>query len=122
MKLWLKLVMVAAAAAVLWNGLAFVKPMVAQTQAPALTPGTKAGEYFKNVTTSTLKELSVDDFLSSMGVISGALGFDCSKENRAPNDRNGGHYQSHELCGSSARDVLHMPSRARDTNHHDRAG
>jgi hypothetical protein len=52
--------------------------MVAQTQAPALTPGTKAGEYFKNVTTSTLKELSVDDFLSSMGVISGALGFDCA--------------------------------------------
>jgi photosynthetic reaction center cytochrome c subunit len=78
MRLWLKLVMVAAAAAVVWSGLAFVKPMVAQTQAPALTPGTKAGEYFKNVTTSTLKELSVDDFLSSMGVISGALGFDCA--------------------------------------------
>ena len=28
--------------------------------------------------TSTLKELSVDDFLASMGVISAALGFDCA--------------------------------------------
>jgi hypothetical protein len=71
--------MAAVGVAVLWNGLAFVKPMVAQTQAPpAVAPGKKAGEYFKNVTTSTLKELSVDDFLSSMGVISGALGFDCA--------------------------------------------
>src|SRR5437867_4365586 len=45
----------------------------------ATTAGNKkAGEAFKNVTTSTLKELSVDDFLSSMGVISAALGFDCA--------------------------------------------
>ncbi|HEU5236190.1 MAG TPA: photosynthetic reaction center cytochrome c subunit family protein, partial [Pyrinomonadaceae bacterium] len=78
MKLWWKLVMTAAGLAVLWSGFAFVNPVVAQTQAPALAPGKKAGEYFKNVTTSTLKELSVDDFLSSMGVISGALGFDCA--------------------------------------------
>src|SRR5438094_732342 len=40
--------------------------------------GKKAGEAFKNVTTSTLKELSVDDFIGSMGVISAALGFDCA--------------------------------------------
>ena len=45
----------------------------------ATTAGNKkAGEAFKNVTTSTLKELSVDDFIGSMGVISAALGFDCA--------------------------------------------
>ena len=49
-------------------------------QAPIATTagGKKAGEAFKNVTTSTLKELSVDDFIGSMGVISAALGFDCA--------------------------------------------
>jgi hypothetical protein len=62
--------------AILWSGFSFVAPVAAQGPAP--TAGKKAGEYFKNVTTSTLKELSVDDFLSSMGVISGALGFDCA--------------------------------------------
>ena len=50
----------------------------AQTQMPAPAPGQKAGEFFKNVTASTLKELTVDDFISSMGVISAALGFDCA--------------------------------------------
>jgi hypothetical protein len=50
----------------------------AQTQMPAPAPGQKAGDFFKNVTTSTLKDLSVDDFVASMGVISAALGFDCS--------------------------------------------
>jgi hypothetical protein len=34
--------------------------------------------YFKNVTTSTLKELTVDDFLASMGVMAAALGYDCA--------------------------------------------
>jgi photosynthetic reaction center cytochrome c subunit len=38
----------------------------------------KAGEAFKNVTTSTLKELTVDDFLASMGLISADLGLDCA--------------------------------------------
>src|SRR5216117_1670243 len=47
-------------------------------QGQGASTGKKAGEAFKNVTTSTLKELSVDDFLSSMGVISAALGFDCA--------------------------------------------
>jgi len=42
------------------------------------TPGKKAGEAFKNVTTSTLKELSVDDFVASMGLISANLGLDCA--------------------------------------------
>ena len=40
--------------------------------------GKKAGEAFKNVTTSTLKELSVDDFVASMGLISANLGLDCA--------------------------------------------
>jgi len=39
---------------------------------------TKAGVYFKNVCSSTLKELTVDDFIASMGVISAALGYDCA--------------------------------------------
>jgi len=47
--------------------------------APTAPAGTqKAGTYFKNVTTSTLKELTVDDFIASMGVISAALGYDCA--------------------------------------------
>lgn len=37
-----------------------------------------AAEVFKNVTTRTLKGITVDDFLGSMGVMSAALGFDCS--------------------------------------------
>jgi len=42
------------------------------------TAGKNAGEAFKNVTTSTLKELSVDDFVASMGLISANLGLDCA--------------------------------------------
>ena len=38
--------------------------------------GKKAGEYFKNVSTSTLKELSVDDFIGAMGVMTDAMGLD----------------------------------------------
>src|SRR5579862_7875223 len=51
-------------------------PAFAQTAAPA-KPKT-AGEAFKNVTTSTLKGLTVDDFLGAMGVMAGALAWDCS--------------------------------------------
>jgi hypothetical protein len=40
--------------------------------------GKTAGEAFRNVTTSTLKELSVDDFVASMGLISANLGLDCA--------------------------------------------
>ena len=49
----------------------------AKAQAPAAKPPT-AGEYFKNVTTSTLKEITVSDFLGSMGVMAAALGYDCA--------------------------------------------
>jgi photosynthetic reaction center cytochrome c subunit len=37
-----------------------------------------AGQVFKNVTTAGLKDLSVDDFVASMGVISADLGLDCA--------------------------------------------
>ena len=77
MKVWWKLTLVIAGLTTLWSGFTFVDPAAAQGPPPA-TSGKKAGEYFKNVTTSTLKELSVDDFLASMGVISAALGFDCA--------------------------------------------
>src|SRR6476469_4470076 len=50
----------------------------AQTQTMSAAAGKKAGEAFKNVTTSTLKELSVDDFVASMGLISANLGLDCA--------------------------------------------
>jgi hypothetical protein len=60
------------------SGLASVVRTAAQGQATASTQGKKSGEFFKNVSTSTLKELSVDDFLGTMGVISAALGFDCA--------------------------------------------
>jgi len=45
---------------------------------PTPMPGVKAGDAFRNVTTSTLKELSVDDFVASMGVIAAGLGLDCA--------------------------------------------
>src|SRR5438093_8400521 len=77
MKVWWKLTLVIAGLATLWSGFTFVDPAAAQGPPPA-TSGKKAGEAFKNVTTSTLKELSVDDFIGSMGVISAALGFDCA--------------------------------------------
>lgn len=38
----------------------------------------RADTVFKNVTTASLKNLSVDDFMETMGVISAALAFDCS--------------------------------------------
>jgi hypothetical protein len=76
MKLWWRLV-VAGIACVWLAGAATVVRTSAQGQ-PAVAQGKKAGEAFKNVSTSTLKELSVDDFIASMGVISAALGFDCA--------------------------------------------
>src|SRR5665213_150990 len=70
MKLWSsRLILAVAAGAVAW----------AQTPAPTATPKAQtAGEAFKNVTTSTLKGLTVSDFLGAMGVMSAALGYDCA--------------------------------------------
>jgi hypothetical protein len=50
----------------------------AQTKEPATPKGQTAGEYFKNVTTSTLKGLTPSDFLGAMGVMTAAVGYDCS--------------------------------------------
>jgi len=52
--------------------------LAGQSQPGQPAAGKKAGEAFKNVTTSTLKELSVDDFVASMGLISANLGLDCA--------------------------------------------
>src|SRR5215471_16485586 len=49
-----------------------------QTKEPAAPKGQTAGEYFKNVTTSTLKGLTPSDFLGAMGVMTAAVGYDCS--------------------------------------------
>jgi hypothetical protein len=77
MKLWSRLALATAGLGVIWVGFSFV----AQAQGPKMpTPpaGIKSGTYFKNVTTSTLKELTPDDFLSAMGVITADLGLDCA--------------------------------------------
>jgi Photosynthetic reaction centre cytochrome C subunit len=51
----------------------------AATQAAAATAkGLTAGEFFKNVTTNTLKGLTPSDFLGAMGVMTAAVGYDCS--------------------------------------------
>jgi hypothetical protein len=66
-------------------GLISVYPAAAQNQAQAqkqaaaaTAKGQTAGEYFKNVTTSTLKGLTPSDFLGAMGVMTAAVGYDCS--------------------------------------------
>jgi hypothetical protein len=91
MKLWWRVTFMIATLAALWASFAWVERAAAQGRgaapaaqgrgaAPAATStaGKKAGEYFKNVTTSTLKELSVDDFIHAMGVMAAALGYDCA--------------------------------------------
>jgi photosynthetic reaction center cytochrome c subunit len=66
------------ALSVLWlGGAALAIRPVAQGQ-PAAGAAKTAGQVFKNVTTPGLKELSVDDFIASMGVISADLGLDCA--------------------------------------------
>ena len=66
---------------VLWlSGLALAArpaPRLAP-QSQAAASGRTAGQAFKNVTTAGLKDLSVDDFIASMGVISADLGLDCA--------------------------------------------
>ena len=49
----------------------------AEAKAPASGKPT-AGEVFKNVTTPTLKVLSPDDFILTMGLIADNLGLDCA--------------------------------------------
>src|SRR5262245_7074007 len=79
MKLWLRLVVTAAVAIGLSGGFGLMFRVAAQGRgAPSAATTRKAGEAFKNVTTSTLKELSVDDFIAAMGVMAAALGYDCA--------------------------------------------
>jgi photosynthetic reaction center cytochrome c subunit len=82
MKLSTRLMLTAAIAVVLCSGFGMVYKTSAQNRgaAPASAPtgNRKAGEFFKNVTTSTLKELSVDDFIAAMGVMAAGLGYDCA--------------------------------------------
>jgi hypothetical protein len=81
MKLWLRLALTAAITLIISTGFAFMYKAAPQARGPAPAPaaGTrKAGEVFKNVTTSTLKELSVDDFIAAMGVMAAGLGYDCA--------------------------------------------
>lgn len=60
------------------SGLAIGGRGAAQQVGGVPPPGQNAGQFFKNVTTSTLKTLSVDDFITAMGVISDDLGLDCA--------------------------------------------
>jgi len=72
------LVVAAAVAGACVIGSLFTGQAVAQAPAAASKTGPTAGEYFKNVTTPSLKVLPVADFMTSMGVISADLGLDCA--------------------------------------------
>lgn len=62
-----------------FGGLALVDRAAAQTGAASGTAKPQiSGEFFKNVSTSTLKGLTPSDFLGAMGVMTAALGYDCS--------------------------------------------
>lgn len=76
-----------AAAALILAGAALTSHASAQTPAPkkaapravaGKAAEKNAGETFKNVTTPTLKVLTVADFMGAMGVISADLGLDCA--------------------------------------------
>src|SRR6266852_5834639 len=74
MKLWSRgLILASAGVALVWMiGAASAQAPAASDKRPP------AGEVFKNVSTSTLKGLTVDDFLNAMGVMAAALGYDCA--------------------------------------------
>ncbi len=70
-------------------GVAGLSPVAAQSQASSqaqvakqaaagTAKGATSGTFFKNVTASTLKGLTPSDFLGAMGVMTAALGYDCS--------------------------------------------
>ena len=79
MKLWSRQLIVAGSAVLVVCIVGAALTGRAQAQASqAAPPGKQAGEVFKNVNTSTLKVLTVADFLQAMGVISADLGLDCA--------------------------------------------
>ncbi|HTC32203.1 MAG TPA: photosynthetic reaction center cytochrome c subunit family protein [Bryobacteraceae bacterium] len=71
MKFWSRRLALAAAGIM-------VAGLTLASQAAAQEKPKTAGEVFKNVTTSTLKGITVDEFMGSMGVMAAALGWDCS--------------------------------------------
>ncbi|HEY4362173.1 MAG TPA: photosynthetic reaction center cytochrome c subunit family protein [Bryobacteraceae bacterium] len=80
MQFWSKRLPVAVAVISLGCLAAAVLATRAAAQAPpSAAKSPKSGAFFKNVTTSTLKELTPDDFLSAMGVMTDSLGWDCSE-------------------------------------------
>lgn len=60
------------------NALAIAGVVCLARAVAAGPPEQTAGEFFKNVTTSTLKGLTPSDFLGAMGVMTAAVGYDCS--------------------------------------------
>jgi hypothetical protein len=72
------IVVAAAMAALVITGSELISHASAQVAQPAGAKQKNAGEAFKNVTTASLKGLTVDDFLGTMGVISADLGLDCA--------------------------------------------
>lgn len=77
MKLWSRGLIVGVAGILLGGELAPQGAAQTGKAAPAAR-GHTAGEVFKNVTTTTLRGLTVDDFMGTMGVMSAALGLDCA--------------------------------------------
>jgi hypothetical protein len=75
---WRASVAVLAVSWIVLAGSVAVDRAAAQTRMTGDPKGKTAGEFFKNVTTSTLKGLSVDDFIAAMGVIAADLGLDCA--------------------------------------------
>src|SRR5215469_15113637 len=67
-------------------GITLLLPAMAQTPAQGRgsgqggvpVKGQTSAQFFKNVTTSTLKGLTPSDFLGAMGVMTAAVGYDCS--------------------------------------------
>ena len=73
MKVWLRLTLAGSAFALLWlAGSALAAPQAASTPKQQM-----AEEVFKNV--QVLKGIPVDDFMGTMGVMSAAVGYDCSE-------------------------------------------
>ena len=140
MKVWSKrLILTAAGIAAGWMvGFGLTNRAAAQAPVP---PGAKAGTYFKNVTTSTLKELTPDDFLSAMGVMADSLGLDCAdchpgagtdkvdwvfdtpaKKTARKMVEMVASINKTNFAGVADGDVLHVPSRAGRTVDHNFAG
>jgi photosynthetic reaction center cytochrome c subunit len=78
MKVWSKRLMLATFGVSFGLMIGFALSDQAAAQAPEAAAKVKAGTYFRNVTTSTLKGLTPDDFLSAMGVMADSLGLDCA--------------------------------------------